>query len=381
MKVLHVYRTYFPDPPGGLQEAISQIASGTQAHGVESRVYALSPQAMPATVKRPEGTVFRSRSYWAPASCDLGGWSSLMLYREQLAWADLVHFHYPWPFADVLNTLSPTRKPKVMTYHSDIVKQKVLGKLYHPLMRWTLSQMDAVVATSPTYAQTSTVLQRFVAPHNIHVVPLCMHDVLPAWSASSRTDIVDRLGLRHKPYVMALGVLRYYKGLHSLVEAAQKIRGTVVIAGSGPEDAHLRAQVAALGLHNVVFAGQVSHTEKHDLLSQCVALTLPSHMRSEAFGMVLLEAAMHGKPQISCEIGTGTSWVNQDGQTGWVVPPEDPQALAQAINRLMDNPQQALAMGQQARQRYETQFAPHVMADGYNAIYQQVLSSSTAKTH
>ena len=381
MKVLHVYRTYFPDPPGGLQEAISQIASGTQAHGVESRVYALSPQAMPVSVKRPEGTVVRSRSYWAPASCDLGGWSSLRLYREQLAWADIVHFHYPWPFADVLNALSPTHKPKVMTYHSDIVKQQVLGKLYQPLMRWTLSQMDAVVATSPTYARTSPVLQRYVPAKRLHVVPLCMHDMVPAWSTEPPSDIVERLGLAHRPYVMALGVLRYYKGLYNLVQAAQSIRATMVIAGSGPEDAHLRKQARALGLNNVVFAGQVSHTEKHQLLSRCVALTLPSHMRSEAFGMVLLEAAMHGKPQISCEIGTGTSWVNQDGQTGWVIPPEDPMALAQAVNRLVDNPQQANAMGQQARLRYETQFAPHVMAEGYNAVYQQVLAASTAETH
>lgn len=381
MNVLHVYRTYFPDPPGGLQEAISQIAAGTQAFGSTSRVFALSPQPKPETVQRPESNVVRSRSYWAPASCDLGGWSSLQLYRANVQWADVVHFHYPWPFADVLNLLCPTRKPKVLTYHSDIVKQQLLGKLYHPLMRWTLSQMDAVVATSPTYARTSPVLKRWIKPERLHVVPLCMHDMLPAWKAETKSDIVERLGLADRPYVMALGVLRYYKGLHNLIQAAQSIRATVVIAGSGPEDANLREQARALGLSNVVFAGQVSHAEKHQLLSRCVALTLPSHMRSEAFGMVLLEAAMHGKALVSCEIGTGTSWVNQDGQTGWVVPPEDPGALAQAVNRLVDNPDQSHAMGQQARLRYETQFAPHVMAEGYNAIYQQVLAASTAETH
>lgn len=381
MKVLHIYRTYFPDPPGGLQEAISQIASQTKVYGVDSRVYTLSPQPMPELVLRPEALVVRSRSYWAPASCDLGGWSSLQLYRRQVAWADLLHFHYPWPFADLLNALSPSRKPKVMTYHSDIIRQKVLGKFYQPLMKRTLSQMDAVVATSPVYAQTSSVLQQFVQPQKIHVVPLCMQDILPNWSASPRSSIIEDLGLTRKPYVMALGVLRYYKGLHVLVQAAQSIRGTVVIAGNGPEDEHLREQAKALGLHNLVFAGQVSQSEKHDLLSQCIALTLPSHLRSEAFGMVLLEASMHGKAMISCEIGTGTSWVNQHGLTGLVVPPEDPSALAQAINQLMDNPVQARTMGEQARQRYETQFAPHVMADGYNAIYQQLLSSSTAETH
>lgn len=381
MKVLHVYRTYYPDPPGGLQEAISQIASGTQAYGVESRIFALSPKPEPKAVVRPEGTVVRSRSYWAPASCDLGGWSSLQLYRSSLEWADLIHFHYPWPFADVLNAVSPSRKPKVMTYHSDIVKQKILGKFYHPLMRLTLSQMDAVVATSPTYAQTSRVLQRHVAPERVHVVPLCMQDALPTWSEMPHSDIIARLGLIQSPYVMALGVLRYYKGLHTLVQAAQLIRGTVVIVGSGPKEADLKAQVKALGVSNVVFAGQVSHTEKHDLLSQCVALTLPSHLRSEAFGMVLLEASMHGKALISCEIGTGTSWVNQNGHTGWVVPPEDPESLAQAVNHLMDNPELARAMGDQSRQRYENQFVPNVMAEGYNTIYQQVLAASTAEPH
>jgi rhamnosyl/mannosyltransferase len=376
MNVLHVYRTYFPDPAGGLQEAISQIAAGTRAFGVTSRVFTLSPQPKPSTVVRPESTVVRSRSYWAPASCDLGGWSSLHLYRANVQWADVVHFHYPWPFADVLNLLCPTHKPKVMTYHSDIVKQQLLGKLYHPLMRWTLSQMDAVVATSPSYAQTSPVLQGCVPVERLHVVPLCMHDMVPAWSTEPPSDIVERLDLTHGPYVMALGVLRYYKGLHTLVQAAQYIRATVVIAGSGPEEAHLREQARVLSLNNVVFAGQVSHTEKHQLLNRCVALILPSHKRSEAFGMVLIEAAMHCKALVTCEIGTGTSWVNQNGQTGWVVPPEDPVSLSQAINKLVDNPTLAKAMGQKNRSRYEAQFAPHIMSEGYNTIYQRLLATN-----
>ena len=379
MNVLHVYRTYFPDPPGGLQEAISQIASGTQSLGVTSRVFTLSPQPEPSSIVRPEGTVVRSRSYWAPASCDLGGWSSLRLYRNSVQWADIVHFHYPWPFADVLNLLCPTGKPKVMTYHSDIVKQQLLGKLYQPLMQWTLSQMDAVVATSPTYAQTSPILKRWVKPDRLHVVPLSMQDMLPEWSANQQSNILERLGLIHRPYVMALGVLRYYKGLHTLLKAAQSIGATVVIAGSGPEDAALREQVSALGLNNVVFAGQVSHADKHQLLSRCVALTLPSHLRSEAFGMVLLEAAMHSKPMVSCEIGTGTSWINQNGITGWVVPPENAAALAKAVNQLVDNPNVAEIMGKNARLRFDTTFTPSIMSCSYHNLYSGLLNSSTVK--
>jgi len=374
MKVLHVYRTYYPDPPGGLQQAIRQMTSGCQALGVQSRVFALSPQPLPPEISRPEALVQRERSWWAPASCDLGGPAAFKTYRECVKWADVVHLHFPWPFADLLNLLVRMRKPKVMTYHSDIVKQKVLGKLYYPLMRYTLADMDAVVATSPTYARTSPVLTRHVHKDRLHVIPLCMGDALQEGSAKEPSDIIERLKLCNRRYVLSLGVLRYYKGLHILMDAARHLKGTVVLAGSGPEEARLRQQTSALGLQNVVFAGQVSEADKHALLRNCTALALPSQLRSEAFGMVLLEAAMYARPLISCEIGTGTSFVNQHDETGFVVPPEDPERLAQAINTLLDHPDLADRMGQNARRRYETHFTPEVMAGAYTSLYRRLLS-------
>ena len=374
MKVLHIYRTYYPDPPGGLQQAIRQIASGCQTLGVTSRIYTLSPNPAPQEVVRPEGTVYRSRSHWAPASCDLGGTGAFRLFSECAEWADILHFHYPWPFADLLNLLpSVKRKPKAMTYHSDIVKQKVLGKLYAPLMRHTLSDMDAVVATSPTYARTSPVLSRHVPPERLHVIPLCMGDSTKEAESMAPTDVIARLGLANQTFVLSLGVLRAYKGLHVLVDAAQRVKGTIVIAGSGPEEANLRHQVNRLGVNNVVFAGQVSEAEKHALLRHCAALALPSHLRSEAYGMVLLEAAMHAKPMISCEIGTGTSFVNQDGETGIVIPPEDAPALARAVNTLLSNPAESQAMGQKALERYQQHFTPDVMASLYFGLYQRLI--------
>lgn len=369
MRVLHIYRTYFPDPPGGLQEAIRQISAGCRARGVESAIYTLSPTPSPAVIERPEGAVVRGRSYWAPASCDLGGPAEFRLFREQARRADVLHFHFPWPFADLLNLLPGVRRPKVMTYHSDIVKQQVLGRLYQPLMRHTLADMDAVVATSPAYARTSDVLRRFVPEGRLKVIPLGMNDPQPA--AADET-ILDRLGLRGRPYVLALGVLRYYKGLHHLIEAARAVHGTVVLAGSGPEEPRLRELAARLGAGNVVFAGQVSEAEKHSLLAHCAALCLSSHLRSEAYGMVLLEAAMHARPMVSCEIGTGTSYINADGETGYVVPPENPPALAQALNRLLDDPAAATAMGRRARQRYETHFTGDIMAGAYLDLYRSV---------
>ena len=374
MKVLHVYRTYYPDPPGGLQQAIRQISGGCKALGIDSSIYTLSPTPQPTRIDRPEGTVVRGKSYWAPASCDLGGPAELAQFSQLAAQADVLHFHFPWPFADLLNLLPAARKPKVMTYHSDIVKQKVLGGLYRPLMRHTLADMDAVVATSPAYARTSDVLRRFVKPECLKVIPLGMNDGGDHTSALSPDGaVLDRLGLRGHPFVLALGVLRYYKGLHHLIRASGQIRGTVVVAGSGPEDGALQALATELGASNIVFAGQVSEAEKHALLGACTALVLSSHLRSEAYGMVLLEASMHSKPQVSCEIGTGTSFINLDGETGYVVPAENPGALARAVNQLFDEPSSAADMGHRARLRYEQNFTGDIMAAAYRDLYESVI--------
>jgi len=371
MRVVHVYRTYFPDPPGGLQEAIRQICLGTQVYGVEARVFTLSPKPEPSVVERNEAQVVRSRSWAAPASCDLGGLDAWVKFNKLLAWADVVHYHFPWPFGDFLRLTSLSHKPSVLTYHSDVVRQKALGYAYAPLMRKMLNAMSFVVATSPAYAQTSPVLTKHVPPNRLRVIPLGIADFA---DQSLPGDFTDRWGL-DEPFLLALGVLRYYKGLDTLLTAAKDIQGKVVIAGSGPEETALKNQAAALGLNNVVFAGQVSVEEKIYLLRSCRALVLPSHLRSEAFGMVLVEASMFAKPMVSCELGTGTSYVNAHDETGFVVPPENPRMLAEVCNRLLMDDNLAHCFGLRARKRYETLFSGKATGKSYFDLYQQSLVS------
>lgn len=374
MKVLHVYRTYFPDPPGGLQEAIRQICLATCSFGVESKVFTLSPQPDPKRLVRPEAVTVRSRSWAAPASCDLGGVDSLIEFYRLQKWADVVHLHFPWPFADVLNLFKAANKPAVMTYHSDIVRQQVLSKLYGPLMRHTMRAMSAVIATSPAYAKTSPVLMRDVPPGRLRTIPLGIVD-----KPEAAPDFVGQYASLdyavHRPFLLALGVLRYYKGLHTLIHAARQINGNIVIAGSGPEDANLKELAKQLGITNIVFAGQVTDAQKTELLRQCTALVLPSHLRSEAFGMVLVEAAMFSKPMVCCEVGSGTSYVNLEGVTGLVVPPENPSKLANACNRILQDTVLAKSMGIAARARYEDLFSGVALGRAYSDLYTEVKSN------
>jgi len=373
IKVLHIYRTYYPDPPGGLQEAIRQICESTRTQQVESRVFALSPTPEPEVVTVDATQVIRARSWWAPASCDLGGLDAMHRFAEAAQWANVLHFHFPWPYADLLNLMPCANKPKVMTYHSDIVRQRVLGMLYRPLMRKTLASMDAVVATSPVYAASSSILQTHVDPDKLRVIPLAITDLVGTPQAAKLGSAgLDRLGLAPDTYVMALGVLRYYKGFHTLVHAATRVRCKIVIAGSGPEETRLRALVESTGARNVIFAGRVNDQEKHELLSQCRAFVLPSHLRSEAFGVVLLEASMHSKPMVACEINSGMSYVNIHGETGLMVPPESPDELAAAINTLIEDGSLATKMGVRAHERFLLLFSSQAQGESYANLYREV---------
>jgi glycosyltransferase involved in cell wall biosynthesis len=373
LKVLNVYRTYFPDPPGGLQEAIRQICLATGKHGVENTIYTLSPHPAPETLVYPEGRIVRSRSWAAPASCNLGGVGSLVRFRRLAKDADVVHYFFPWPFADVLHWLACPRKPTVMTYISDIVRQRWLGAAYAPLMWRTLRSVDAIVANCPAYAKTSPVLVDETLSRKLRVIPLGIDE--SAYPQAGDERVLTRLGLQPaQPYFLFLGVLRYYKGLHTLIQAACSVGAVIVIAGSGPEGMTLQQQAQRAGVDNAIFSGQVTDSEKVALIKNCLALVLPSHLRSEAFGMVLVEAAMFGKPMISCEIGTGTSYVNLDNETGFVVPPESAAELAAAMSRLLNDFALAGKLGRAARRRYEKLFSGDVLGGAYAGLYHDAVS-------
>lgn len=372
LSALHVYRTYFPDPPGGMQEAIRQVCLASRQAGVLSTVYALSPNPDPVALDRPEGRVVRERSWAAPASCDLGGMAAFSRFRQLAREADVLHFWYPWPFADLLYAVSGGGRPAVLTYVSDVVRQRLLGAAYAPLMWRTLRSMKAIVANCPAYARTSPVLSHPDIRDKVRVIPLGIDEA--SYPAVGDEAVLARLGLEGgEPFFLFIGVLRYYKGAHFLIEAARKINARIVIVGDGPEAPVLRAQAASQGLTNVVFAGAVSDAEKVALLKACRALILPSHLRSEAYGMVLVEAAMFGKPMVSCEIGTGTSFVNAHEETGLVVPPEDAAALANAMAELLAQQGLVDRFGKAARARYEQLFSAPALGKAYAALFAEVV--------
>lgn len=374
MRVLHVYKSYYPDSFGGIEQVIFQLARGLRAWGVESRILTVSPHPSPPVLVRPEGQVYRFQTTVEMASNPIS-LSALGGFNRHIEWADAVHYQFPWPFADLLHLLRGRAKPSLVTYQSDIVRQKFLLRAYRPLMRRFLGSMDAVVATSPNYVASSPVLSRL--NRAIDIIPNGIdEEVMPPVDSGRLEHWREKVGTG---FFLFVGVLRYYKGIHVLLEAARQVNRPVVLAGAGPELQALKAMAASLSLDHVHFVGEIDDQDKVALYTLADAFVFPSNLRSEAFGVSLTEASLFGKPMITCEIGTGTSFVNQDGVTGWTVPPDDPGALAQAMRRVIDEPESAARMGLAARQRFESLFTGQTMAAAYMKIYQRIVDAKASQ--
>jgi rhamnosyl/mannosyltransferase len=367
MRVLHFYKTSFPDTMGGVEQTIHQIARGSSQLGINVDVLSLTAKRSPRVIGIEGYFSHRARLDFQIASTGFS--ASVFLRFAQLAKkADVIHYHFPWPFMDIVHFAAMVKKPTVLTYHSDIVRQTHLLNLYRPIQNFFLGDIGQIVATSPNYLFTSDVLKKY--KQKVTVIPIGLDKKTYSTPTEDRlTYWRDKFGLK---FFLFVGVIRYYKGLHVLLVAAKGMEYPIVILGSGPNELELKRQATQLGLDNVYFLGSLPDLDKVALLRLCFCVVFPSHLRSEAFGISLLEGAMYGKPMISSEIGTGTSFINISDETGLVVPPSDPIALRQAMRYLWENPTRAAQMGQKAEQRYWQFFTAEDMVKEYAKLYRKL---------
>lgn len=370
LRVLQVYRTFFPDTQGGLEDVVRTLSEQLASRGLE--VVVLYPSRHVTRVEeRVVGGVRLCRvpQAFEVSSCNVF-LAGLGAFRRWAAWADVVHYHFPWPFADVLHLCAEPRgrARHVLTYHSDIVRQQLLARLYTPLRRRFLRRMDAIVATSELYASSSPVLRE--QGRRVRVIPIGLDceripppepDRLDAWRA--------RVG---ENFFLFVGVLRYYKGLDVLLRAAAGTGLPVVIVGDGPERRPLEGLARQLRTDNVTFAGRVPDADKWALLALARAFVFPSNRRSEAYGVALLEAMAFGRPLVTANIGTGVNFVNRPGETGLCVAAGDAHALRDAMQRLAGDDALCARLGAGALARVTRELSAPRMVTAYTDLYAEL---------
>ena len=388
MRVIHVGK-FFPPHPGGIERTVCDLGTALAAQGVATAVLA---HAEPGTHR---GRTFRSdeidvtlvacyrQLLYVPLSPGFP-WRLQQLIRRFRP--DLLHLHVPNTSAfSALLLGSARRLPWVVHWHADVAADarhpglRVGYRLYRPWEQALLRRARAVIATSAPYLNASAAL----APwrDKVRVIPLGLGEPPAAPDRAIPAHWADT-ALR----VLAVGRLSYYKGFDVLLDAlALEPQAALLLVGEGEGKAQLIDRARAIGVDSRVhFAGHVDDRTLAALYTQADVLCLPSIDRSEAFGLVLLEAMRAGLPVIASDIrGSGIGYVVRDGETGVLAPPGDATALAAALGRLAGDRALRRRMGEAGAQRWRDEFTLQRAAQRTLMLYRDVLGAAhntTART-
>jgi rhamnosyl/mannosyltransferase len=372
MHILHIYKDYFP-VLGGIENHLRALAEGQAAHGHQVTVLVTSTSVREERIDRAGLTIIKAARRFYAASTPLS--PNMLRHAVALRHVDLIHLHFPFPPGDLAALAVPGTPPLIVSYHSDIVRQRSLLLAYRPLLELTLRRAARIISYSPGYIRSSPFLRRFAA--KCRVAPLSADLARFSGPHTNRAAELRRLYTCHSDTTLLLfvGRLRYYKGLHILLDALARCRRPVqlLVVGSGPEEQRLHAQRDALRIgEKVHFLGEVDDAALPMVYAASDVVVLPSHLRAEGFGIVQIEAQAAAMPVICTELGTGTSYVTQHGLTGIVVPPADPDALARAIDALAASPVLRRSFGEAGRRRAATMFSVERMLDRVAEIYNEI---------
>lgn len=372
MHVLFVYKDYFP-VLGGIENHVKLLAEGLAVRGLTVDVLVTNTARRTALEQCNGVTITKAARLATLSSAPI----SLDLFRRMAHFQpDIAHLHFPYPIGELAYLLRARARKLVVSYHSDIVRQQFLLMAYKPFLRTLLARADAISLSNPTY----TINSPFVAPHARKCVVIHHGANLARFAGSAQSQSrAQQIRAEHgDSLVLFVGRLRYYKGVENLIramrEVAQPVR--VLIVGAGPMESEWKALTRALDLTDRVrFVGSVPDADLPAYYQAAQVFVLPSTHPSETWGAVQIEAMASGLPCICTELGTGTSYVNQHGVTGLVVPPRDPHALAQAINQLCADDAMRQQMGSAARQRALGEFTHTAMIAQTLRLYESLVIS------
>jgi rhamnosyl/mannosyltransferase len=368
MRVLHIGK-YYPPERGGMETHLATLCDGLRGQ-VDVRVLVAHTRTKTERDVVDGIPVIRAARVCEPMATPL----CLSLTSEiRNSGPDLVHLHWPNPMAVVALLASGYNGPLVVTYHSDVIRQKLTGKVFAPLLDRLLSRCQAIIATSPNYIGSSPVLSKY--QDLCRVVPL---GITEDYFAPANAQAMARLREEHgSQIVLGVGRLVYYKGFEYLIRAMASVNGKLLIVGDGPLKPQLLELRRSLGLEKkVVFLGNPSDETLKACYHEAKVFALASVARSEAFGIVQVEAMAAGVPVVNTNLPTGVPFVSVHGATGLTVEPTDVNGMSAALATLLESDTLRREYGMAARRRAETVFSADVMVRKTLAVYREVMQAT-----
>ncbi|HCH51337.1 MAG TPA: glycosyl transferase family 1 [Proteus sp.] len=369
MKIVHLSKFYKPYS-GGLESVVESIAEAN--HG-ETFVLAVDGTGLPLEEDINGVSVVRSRENLSVASTpiSLGYILNTLKYSSN----SIFHVHLPNPLANISIFIAWLMRRDtsriIVHWHSDIVKQKRLLKIYKPFQDWILRRCKIIVVTSQNYLDHSEQLRSY--HDKCLVIPIGIDSIKNKVNSGLVLNIKSKY--QNKKIVFSLGRHIYYKGFEYLINAAKNVDNAVfLIGGKGPDTDKYQSKIDELGLQTKVFL--IGRIEDKDLPSYYAAADIfcfPSIEKSEAFGVVQLEAMSLGIPVISTEIkGSGVPWVNKHGWSGMVCKPKCSNELSHSLNAVLENDELRSSLSKGALERFENNFTREKMSLKFNQLYKDV---------
>lgn len=368
-----------------MERVAADLSEGTAGAGFETTVVAFSRgSGMPFEEDKAGVRVIR-----APMSAEFAKQPLSLRWIIECArqsWkADAIIIHAPNILAVIplllvalTGLLGIGPRVRLLFWHSDILDKGILGYLVRPLEHMMAMLSTVIVASSPPYFASSKMLKWHA--DKVEIVPLGIDIPGPARTPPLIPKRLEQQ-LRGRPFTLSVGRLVPYKGFDDLIRANAQIEEEIVsvIVGTGPEEDRLRALADEMGVSDrIVFYGSCEASDLALLFRTAVAFVLPSHRRSEAFGVVLLEALSHGLPIIACNIvGSGVPWVAKNGETSLLLPPRSPAALARAVSCMTKNRDMRAQFSAAGKADFSARFTKSKMTQSINLILTDCYSQAT----
>lgn len=361
MKILHIYKSYYKSY-GGIEQFINTITSNDLENNHDILCVSNKNQVI---YNKPHGKILTFKKTFQFASNPFS-FSLFMNMKKLLNAYDIIHIHYPFPTIDIyfyfLNIYYKEKKI-IITYHSDIVRQKILNFFYAFFRRKLFKKSAIIIGTSKVYIDTSP-LKKIFNKITTYIIPIGIRK-----KSFIKRDI-SRFKSLPKKFFLFVGVHRYYKGLDILLKAITNTDIPVVIAGTGPETKKLLRIKTIFKIDNAIFVGKVSDEEKYFLINRCYALVFPSNARSEAFGISILEAYSQKKSVITSDIESGMKFVNLNNVTGLSFSNNDSNSLLKKMIYLYENKGINKYLSSNAYQRFNNLFTEKNFIKNYQKIYE-----------
>jgi len=374
MRVLHISK-YYPPFAGGIEHFVADLHVSLGRNGIQSYVLAHQHKDSSHLTDKISENIYIApvkRTFLYTPISPL--FPKILKKCIQQIQPDVIHIHMPNLSAFWMLFFKITRKiPWIIHWHSDVVASKIdkrlslVYPLYKPFEYQLLRHSQTIIATSQQYLLTSQTLSSF--QHKCQVLPLGVS----RFRLNQKNTESCQLWDNNKRKILAIGRLTYYKGFDVLIKAAQYLPDCqIIIVGEGEMRGCLEQMISQFNVEdNVNLIGFIMKSQIEQLLSTCDCLCLPSLERTEAFGLVLLEAMLFSKPVVASHL-PGPSWIVEPQKTGLLVTPGDVYELVCALKWILRSPEIKYQMGQAAYHRFINLFEIEQISKQMLTIYRNI---------